>query len=72
VEVELDALQNPRWVLSDDRAAKLLATIKTLPPTSVAPSPPNLGYKGFVLRTPGRTIRVYKGTVRVDEAGSSR
>jgi len=75
MEVELDAFSgrpNPKWTLPDERAARLLAQIASLPVAKDAPNPPDLGFRGFVLRSGGKSMRVFGGRVIVESLGSAK
>jgi hypothetical protein len=72
VEVELDAFSgrpNPKWMLSEEKASRVLEKIESLPEIKDAPHPPDLGFRGFVLRVGGQSIRVFGGCVVVQSAG---
>ena len=75
VEVELDAFSgrpNPKWTLSEEKASRLLKTIASLPEAKDAPHPPDLGFRGFVLRSGGRSIRVFGARVVIESAGLAK
>ena len=72
MEVELDAFSgrpNPEWTLSGEKASRLLEKIASLPEAEDAPHPPGLGFRGFVLRSGGRSIRVFGARVVIESAG---
>lgn len=72
MQVELDAFSgrpNPTWTLPAGTSADLLSKISSLSEVSDAATPPDLGFRGFVLRAGDRTIRVYRGRVIVEEHG---
>jgi hypothetical protein len=60
IEVELEVFsgrKNPRWVLEPDRQAKALALLEKKDPAAIpASAPPQLGYRGFILRVEGGTL----------------
>jgi hypothetical protein len=66
VEIELDAFSgrpNPKWTLSESKGSRLLEKIASLPEANDAPHPPGLGFRGFVVRSGDRSIRVFGGRV---------
>ena len=75
VQVELDAFSgrpNPKWTLSEDKASRLLERIGSLPEAKDMPHPPALGFRGFVLRSGRRSIRVFEGRVLIEGAGLAK
>jgi hypothetical protein len=69
MEVELDAFSgrpNPKWTLSPEKASEFLTKIKALPTAGDAPHIPDLGFRGFVLRSGDQSIRVYGGRVLIE------
>jgi len=75
VEVELDVFsgkRNPRWELPPDQASNLLATIGSLSEVKAEAPVPGLGYRGFVLHSEARSIRIYHGLIAVDDHGVTR
>ena len=74
VEVELDVFSgrpNPKWTLGPKLEEELFKRINSLAPApgTSAIEPPGLGYRGFLLNTGNRRIRVYGGVVELgDEA----
>lgn len=80
IEVELDIFSgrvNPRWPLGHDELRLLRAVPDQPSVTGETPSPPGLGYRGLVITNLGtddsipRRLRVYAGTVIVDERGNA-
>ena len=72
VEVELDAFSgrpNPRWTLSPAKSSEMVTKIASLREPADAPNPPDLGFRGFVLRSGDRAIRVFGGRIVVTEQG---
>ncbi|HYL77918.1 MAG TPA: hypothetical protein VEU96_27140 [Bryobacteraceae bacterium] len=75
VDVELDAFSgrpNPKWTLSADKASRILKQIASLPETNDTLHIPDLGFRGFVLRSGGRSIRVFGGLVTIESAGVTK
>jgi hypothetical protein len=75
IEVELDAFSgrpNPKWTLSGEKSSQLLRKIDSLHETGDAPHPPDLGFRGFVLKSGDRSIRVYGGRIAIETAGAVR
>ena len=75
MEVELDAFSgrpNPKWTLGPEKASGLLTKISSLTETATAAHPPDLGFRGFVLRTGDRSIRVFGGGITIEEGGAAR
>ena len=71
VEVEVDVFSgrpNPRWTLGADRARELLDLLRDLEPAERR-EPPGLGYRGFLLTTPGAKTRVFGGAVSMMRDG---
>ena len=72
MRVEVDAfsgLPNPTWELSSDEANDILARLELLPPVNASVSVPDLGYRGFLLHTGDREIRIYQGFVITEQSG---
>lgn len=75
MEVELDAFSgrpNPRWTLPLAKSSEMLTKIASLREPGDAPNPPDLGFRGFVLRSGGQAIRVFGGRIVVEEQGGAR
>jgi hypothetical protein len=75
MEVELDASSggpNPRWKLTSDEAIEYLSRIDSLPAASDSAPSPDPGFRGFVLRSGDKSIRVYAGRVVTEERGIRR
>jgi len=75
MKVELDAFSgrpNPSWTLSPEDAEELTKRLQGLRSVDQAPVEPGLGYRGFVLSSPEREIRVYQGFVTVKEGGITK
>jgi hypothetical protein len=73
--VELDVYSgkpNPKWEIPPDRASNLLTSIGSEPETKADWSVPGLGYRGFILHSGDRSIRVYHGIIAVEERGATR
>lgn len=68
VEVELDIFSgrpNPRWTFGGDRAREFLEARRATEPAEKR-EPPDLGYRGFVIRTAdGAHIRAFDGVLTV-------
>jgi hypothetical protein len=74
VEIELDAFSgkpNPKWELSLFEASDLMSRVASLSEIQERVPQPGLGYRGFVLSSSGRSLRVYKGYVIVEQGGST-
>jgi len=69
---------NPTWTLSEEESAELAAWLKDLPETDRPAPEGGLGYRGFVISSPGRPgplpphIRVGGGIVAIQEDGQLR
>jgi hypothetical protein len=75
MEVELDAFSgrpNPKWTLSPEKASEFLAKIKALPVAGDAPHIPDLGFRGFILKSGDRLMRVYGARVIIETPGAAR
>lgn len=75
MKVELDVFSgrpNPSWTLSPEEADELARRLEDLRSLDQVPVEPGLGYRGFLLSSPGREIRVYQGGVTVTEGGTTR
>ena len=75
MEVELDAFSgrpNPRWKVPPQRAAEYLKKIDSLPVASDAPHIPDLGFRGFILKSGERSMRVFRERIIVEGGGSQR
>jgi hypothetical protein len=75
MEVELDAFSgrpNPKWTLSPEKASEFLTKIKSLPVAGDAPHIPDLGFRGFILKSGDGLMRVYGGRVVIETPGASR
>jgi hypothetical protein len=75
MKVELDAFSgrpNPTWDLSSQEAAELEKRLVHLHPVEWDAPEPGLGYRGFLLSSPARQIRVYQGLLTVVEGGVTR
>jgi hypothetical protein len=75
VEVELDVFSgkpNPKWELPPDQASNVLATIASEPEVKADVPVPGLGYRGFLLHSGERSVRVYHGLIAVEEHGVKR
>src|SRR4051794_36286568 len=71
MEVELDAFSgrpNPKWTLTSEEADHLLREIQSLPETKDFPEPPDLGFRGFILHSGDRSIRVFGGRIVVESS----
>jgi hypothetical protein len=74
MELELDAFsgrQNPKWMLSEERAAGISSQIGSLSVAADQPRLPDLGFRGFVLRSGEESIRVFGGRVIIDKPGTT-
>lgn len=72
MEVELDIWSgrpNPTWTLTPEEEAELAKLLQGLKGIEKTAEPPGLGYRGFVLSSPGRRLRVYRGTLALTEVG---
>ena len=76
IKVVLDIFSgrpNPGWALDSAREAEFLSRLMQLQPApEVAPNPPILGYRGFIVRPStdsnlDREVRVYGGLVRHED-----
>lgn len=75
MKVELDAFSghpNPSWDLSPEETAELAGRLADLPSCPQGPPEPGLGYRGFVLSSEIRKIRVYRGVLAVAEGKDTR
>jgi hypothetical protein len=75
MEVDLDAFSgrpNPKWTISEHEASRLLTDIASLPEAKDVPHPPDLGFRGFILRSGDVVMRVYGGRVVVEGPGTPR
>lgn len=75
VEVELNVYsgrRNPKWELPPDKGSRLLTSISSLPEEKADLSDPGLGYRGFILRTGDRIIRVYRGLIAIEDHGQKK
>jgi prephenate dehydrogenase len=74
VQVELDAFSgrpNPRWELTGSEAAEFTKRLHDLKPSrNRAEAFEGLGYRGFIVRTDGEEIRVYRG-IAIRKRGSN-
>ena len=71
-KVELDVFSgrvNPSWDLPAKDASELARRLAGLPSVARPPAEPGLGYRGFVISSPDRIVRVYQGVVTVSENG---
>src|SRR5258708_39526519 len=71
MEVELDAFSgrpNPKWTLSEELSSRLLGQIASLPEAKDAPQLPDLGFRGFLLRSGDSSMRVFGGRVVIESA----
>lgn len=71
-EVDLDVWSgrpNPTWTLTPEEEVELAKHLRDLEGIEKAVEPPALGYRGFVLSSPGRRLRVYRGTLVLTEVG---
>jgi hypothetical protein len=70
VEVELDIFSgrpNPRWMFGGDTAREFLQATRTKEPAKKR-EPPDLGYRGFLLRAPdGSRVRAFQGVLSVEK-----
>jgi hypothetical protein len=73
IEVELDVFSgrpNPQWRLSSEESVLLGTKITSLSEPTDTPTIPDLGFRGFVLRSGARTIRVYADRIVFEEPKS--
>ena len=61
---------DPSWTLSADRGAALVALIGSLPEQFGIPPEGGLGYHGFTIELPGRTLIAYGGTIAAPGSGA--
>ena len=72
--VELDVYSgrvNPSWELPAEDSRELARRLAGLATAATPPAEPGLGYRGFVISSPGRSVRVYQGVVSVSEGGAT-
>ena len=70
MEVELDVYSgkpNPTWEIPPDQASALLAKVGSQRDDKATMADPGLGYRGFILRSGDRTIRVYGGLIEIQD-----
>ena len=75
LEIELDVYSgkpNPKWELPPEEASGLLKIIESAPEEKAEMNLPGLGYRGFILRSGKKTIRVYHGLIAVEDSGATR
>lgn len=75
MKVELDVFSgrpNPSWTLSPEEADGLAKRLQSLRSVDQAPHEPGLGYRGFMLSSSEREIRVYQGVLTVQEGGITK
>jgi len=71
LQIELDAFSgrpNPRWTLNEAQGAEFLARLRALQPAAANSPGDGLGYRGLIVRPDGAEIRLYRGTVTVQQS----
>lgn len=80
IEVVLDIFSgepNPKWVLSEAQVDELKAKISASLPSSMPKTPPQLGYRGYLIRNVSKTlmipdeILVYGGVLTILDKGTA-
>ena len=71
MQIELDAFSgrpNPRWTLNEAQGAEFLARLRALQSAAANSPGDGLGYRGLIVRPDGAEIRLYRGTVTVQQS----